>query len=114
MKERHVCADCGRHSPPTETGYTLISKEFGWRLLREVKPDGSVLLEWRCPVCWKAYKQRNAPVLAPPSSRGKQDLSLSGEHSRALLDEEAPPSSRLHTVDATPSDSGCGLRRKRA
>ncbi len=114
MKERHVCADCGRHSPPTETGYTLISKEFGWRLLREVKSDGSVRLEWRCPVCWKAYKQRNAPVLPPPSTRGKQDLSLSGEHSRALLDEEAPSSSRFRAVYTPASEAGRGLPRKRA
>ncbi len=115
MQERQTCAECGRHSPLTETGYTLISKEFGWRLLRRKALDGSLVLEWRCPTCWAKYKQRNAIAGGPPSSRDAQSLSTSGEQSRWLLDQEAaPPSSRVRPVEDPEPGADRGLPRKRA
>jgi len=57
MGERHLCIQCGAQAPPTDTNYTLISAKFGWRLSREVRPDGTLLLEWRCPGCWQAHKE---------------------------------------------------------
>ena len=72
MQERQVCVGCGKKSPETETNYTLISAQFGWRLSRTRSPDGSTLIEWRCPTCWREYKKArtSAPdgLPAPPSS----------------------------------------------
>jgi len=58
MPDRQTCIDCGGLSPETETNYTLISSQFGWRLTRTRLPNGTFVVEWRCPVCWKGYKQR--------------------------------------------------------
>src|SRR5581483_3512091 len=44
-------------SPETETNYTLISAQFGWRLTRYQGPDGSLVVEWRCPSCWRDFKR---------------------------------------------------------
>ena len=58
---RASCVDCGAGAPPTNTRYTLISSEHGWRLRRGVNPDGVPFIEWRCPECWRAFKEaRNA------------------------------------------------------
>lgn len=104
MAERHQCVDCSRQSPPTETGYTLISREFGWRLTRTRAGDGSFVLEWRCPSCWQKYKATQStrpwePPRRPPPRISEQDgddarpLSQSGEYSRAIYEEEFPPPS---------------------
>lgn len=121
MQERHQCLDCGRLSPPTESGYTLISKEFGWRLTRAKAADGSFTLEWRCPGCWRKYKAKQTtrpwePARRPPPRISVQSvddeklLSQSGEYSRAIYDEEfPPPSSRpspLSGRTGPPSDRG--------
>lgn len=76
---RRQCADCGVWSPPTRSQHTLISARLGWRLRREIKPDGDVIVEWRCPAC---YAKRRASgtstsgefaAVAPPSSgRGEK------------------------------------------
>lgn len=125
MQERHACEDCGRLSPPTETGYTLLSKEFGWRLTRQVRPDGTLTLEWRCQSCWAKHKVKLAaaapkPPPSTPRPYGGEDpsLTMSGEHSRAVYDEAYPPDSaptskRMRTID--PADapaSSRGLPRK--
>jgi hypothetical protein len=57
MRDRETCVDCGRKSPETETNYTLISSQFGWRLLRYQRVDGVIVVEWRCPGCWREYKK---------------------------------------------------------
>ncbi len=54
--ERAICRDCGERAPPTNTNYTLISTNFGWRLTRRDLPDGTKVPEWRCPACWRKYK----------------------------------------------------------
>jgi len=48
---------CGKQAPETETNYTLISAQFGWRLTRYKRGDGTLVLEWRCPNCWKEFKR---------------------------------------------------------
>jgi hypothetical protein len=59
--ERQTCADCGKDSPETETNYTLISAQFGWRLTRAYTDDGLVI-EWRCPECWREHKLKRGTV----------------------------------------------------
>ncbi len=54
--ERATCTDCGERAPETNTNYTLISTNFGWRLTRRTLPDGTKIGEWRCPTCWRAHK----------------------------------------------------------
>ncbi len=58
MPDRQVCIDCGTQSPETETNYTLISSQFGWRLTRTRTADGLFNVEWRCPACWKEHKRQ--------------------------------------------------------
>ncbi|MCU0689815.1 MAG: hypothetical protein MUF54_00300 [Polyangiaceae bacterium] len=135
MTERHQCVDCRRLSPPTESGYTLISKEFGWRLTRSKGVDGSFRLEWRCPPCWQKHKVKQTTQPWEPSRRPppriveqavdeEQMLTQSGEHSRAIFDEEftppstrrrPPPSERSGQSEEQPpiSRPGSGLPRKR-
>jgi hypothetical protein len=71
MRDRQTCIGCGKKSPETETNYTLISSQFGWRLTRSTGPDGNIVVEWRCPVCWRDYKKARGGLegRAPSSSR---------------------------------------------
>jgi hypothetical protein len=57
MRDRQTCIGCGKKSPETETNYTLISAQFGWRLTRYRNADGTIVIEWRCPTCWREYKK---------------------------------------------------------
>ena len=66
--ERRKCVDCGTASPLTETSYTLISPTHGWRLCKRIDAAGKRIMEWRCPDCWKKYKEASGTV--PPSTRG--------------------------------------------
>lgn len=65
MSESHTCISCGKKSPATNTDYTLISAQFGWRLLRARLPDGGIEMEWRCPECWREYKKARDAARAP-------------------------------------------------
>ncbi|HEY2514764.1 MAG TPA: hypothetical protein VGI39_28055 [Polyangiaceae bacterium] len=56
MRDRQTCIDCGKVSPETETNYTLISAQFGWRLSRRRMANGDFVVEWRCPDCWRKRK----------------------------------------------------------
>ncbi len=70
MRDRQTCIGCGKKSPETDTNYTLISSQFGWRLTRTVVGDGTTLVEWRCPHCWAEYKKaRGVDSKAPASSK---------------------------------------------
>lgn len=82
----HQCVDCGRFSPKTSTGYTLLSSEHGWRLSRETLPSGELSLRWRCPDCWKKHKERQGGGVISP--RG---------------DTEPPSSQRRPISSAKPS-----------
>lgn len=57
MTDPITCIDCGANAPDTNTQHTLISKSFGWRLSRRAGPGGRMLLEWRCPSCWREHKE---------------------------------------------------------
>lgn len=63
---RRQCGDCKEWSPPTRTQHTLISSRYGWRLAREVQPDGTTQLVWRCPNC-HAKRRASTPEGVPPS-----------------------------------------------
>ena len=60
-RARAECADCRALSPENHSEYTLISARYGWRLQR-VTRAGKPVLEWRCPSCWTAFKQRQNPA----------------------------------------------------
>lgn len=53
---RKRCSDCNHLAPPTDTNFTLISSQHGWRLSFETDESGRRLSIWRCPRCWKAHK----------------------------------------------------------
>lgn len=57
---RNVCIDCGKLSPATQTNYTLISSQHGWRLTLGTDSIGRRVMEWRCPKCW-AKRKPQAP-----------------------------------------------------
>jgi hypothetical protein len=63
---REKCHDCKVEAPETNTEYTLISARYGWRVVRSVDAAGDTVLEWRCPACWKRYKE--APRSVAPST----------------------------------------------
>ncbi len=69
MRERQTCVDCGKLSPETETNYTLISSQFGWRLSRSKKDDGTFDVEWRCPDCWREHKRAKGETEETPPPR---------------------------------------------
>lgn len=56
-ENRRRCVDCGALSPRTETSYTLISSQHGWRLTLGKDEQGHRISEWRCPRCWAKHKQ---------------------------------------------------------
>lgn len=63
MTDRVTCDVCGALSEKTNTSYTLISGT-GWRLTRQVRPDGKVILGWNCPKCWAKRKARGSQTPA--------------------------------------------------
>ncbi|HEX3771290.1 MAG TPA: hypothetical protein VHV30_10515 [Polyangiaceae bacterium] len=85
--DSQTCVTCGKQAPETETNYTLISAQFGWRLTRYKRADGSLVLEWRCPTCWKEFK-RSRPG---PYAGGTGSTPGSTRPSSAPPDMEAPP-----------------------
>jgi hypothetical protein len=70
VRDRQTCVGCGKKSPETETNYTLISAQFGWRLTRYQGPDGSLVVEWRCPSCWRDFKRARTAATSPGSGPG--------------------------------------------
>src|SRR5580704_10274076 len=99
MRDRQICIGCGKKSPETETNYTLISSQFGWRLTRSVGENGHTLVEWRCPVCWRDYKKARGGTepRAPSSSREPiadgEPATLPKFASASSSAEDQPPSS---------------------
>src|SRR5882672_1113524 len=70
-----ICIGCGKKAPETETNYTLISAQFGWRLTRQKRDDGEIVLEWRCPTCWRDFKRVRTGM---PGARGSKSSSAPG------------------------------------
>jgi hypothetical protein len=83
---------CGKSAPETETNYTLISAKFGWRLTRYKRTDGTLVLEWRCPNCWREFKR----------SRGGAEGNSTGTGRRS----SAPPPSDVPPVPPGPRRPG--------
>ena len=104
MRDRQTCIGCGKKSPETETNYTLISAQFGWRLSRYRNPDGTIMIEWRCPSCWREYKK--AKDAAPSSSSGAHDTPADPQvPRRASSPVPAPPSRSGGTSSSVPPPS---------
>jgi hypothetical protein len=59
-----VCTDCGSDSPDDATSNTL--SRMGWRLHRYVNSSGALVFEWRCPSCWKSFKQKRTRISSRP------------------------------------------------
>jgi hypothetical protein len=72
MRDRQTCIGCGKKSPETETNYTLISAQFGWRLTRYRNADGAIVIEWRCPACWREFKKAKGDSPSTSSSDGRE------------------------------------------
>ena len=100
MSERQTCADCRKLSPATETNYSLIGAQHGWRLTRRLDAHGERIMEWRCPECWRAYKATlgdkapssgrvRVPEREPGASAGSKPKS--GKHAVAERPTPAPP-----------------------
>ncbi len=47
-------------APASDTNFTLISSQHGWRLSRAFDATGARVLEWRCPRCWTARRKKQA------------------------------------------------------
>ncbi|MET0595204.1 MAG: hypothetical protein ABW133_21065 [Polyangiaceae bacterium] len=59
LKHHPSCCGCGATPPPDDEdsdSSTLLSMRFGWRVIRQLDPRGSMSAEWRCPSCWDKYK----------------------------------------------------------
>lgn len=57
--DARTCSGCGVRLPVEEEDTsTLISAKYGWRLVREKRPNGDLVPVWRCPTCWREHKRR--------------------------------------------------------
>jgi hypothetical protein len=117
MRDRQVCIDCGKKSPETETNYTLISAQFGWRLSRRRAANGDFIVEWRCAECWRDHKKK---IEEEPPSKTKEKV-LSEKPSaigpsrtlfRARLAHRAPLRRRVHRVALRRSQFRVARRRR--
>ena len=69
--QANQCADCHKIAPPTQTNFTLISSQHGWRLSFD-RVDGRRVSVWRCPKCWENHK---AGGKTPTSRRERSPVS---------------------------------------
>ena len=99
MRDRQTCVGCGKKSPETETNYTLISAQFGWRLTRYKSADGALVVEWRCPTCWRDFKRaRTSSPEDPANARPSQPPMPSQAPPRPTMPR--PPSISTAALDA--------------
>jgi len=97
VADAQTCVTCGKQAPETETNYTLISAQFGWRLTRYKRADGSLVLEWRCPNCWREFKRsRSGSSAGSPGSGAPGSAGALGRQSSAPPSDipPAPPAPR--------------------
>jgi hypothetical protein len=66
------CVVCGKHPPTTQSAYTLVSSEFGWRFTRGVDAEGKPIPNAYCPRCWE---RRKTEPRSGPGVIGAQPLS---------------------------------------
>jgi hypothetical protein len=88
-----ICVGCGKKAPETETNYTLISAQFGWRLTRQKRDDGEIVLEWRCPNCWRDFKRTRTGPAGSRAAKSSAPGPVAPEVVRSPSEEpsEAPP-----------------------
>jgi hypothetical protein len=98
MRDKQICIDCGKQSPETETNYTLISAQFGWRLTRRKTERGDFVVEWRCPECWRKHKQKMA-IDEGGAPTGAPGRTPAGERARS----SRPPPARSSRPPASGS-----------
>lgn len=55
--ERPACSICGKAAPETQTDYTPVSSQHGWRRSITTAADGSRVAKWICKECWEAQHQ---------------------------------------------------------
>ncbi|HEY3822156.1 MAG TPA: hypothetical protein VGL81_33555 [Polyangiaceae bacterium] len=111
VRDRQTCVGCGKKSPETETNYTLISAQFGWRLTRYKSPDGALIVEWRCPTCWRDYKRaRTSSVEEPSDSRPSQPPAPAPAPGRSTLPKPPTPFESFRPRSPSNPDAN-GLRR---
>jgi hypothetical protein len=91
MRDRQTCIGCGKQSPETETNYTLISAQFGWRLARYRSADGTIVVEWRCPQCWRDYKKSKGDAVPQSIDFGR------------MAPQERPPPTKRGDTPAPPA-----------
>jgi hypothetical protein len=111
MRDRQTCIGCGKRSPETETNYTLISAQFGWRLTRYRAPDGSIIIEWRCPTCWRDYKKSSRGEASPSSGSERSAAPDSNTAPRSMPSPMPPAPSRTDTqrsIAVNPNTAGQG------
>jgi hypothetical protein len=110
VRDRQTCVGCGKKSPETETNYTLISAQFGWRLTRYKSPEGALIVEWRCPTCWRDYKRaRTTPAEEPPATRPSQPPAPTQPPLRATLPRPPTPFESFRPrAPSTPDANGTG------
>jgi hypothetical protein len=82
-----TCVDCQKRSPETDTDYTLIGAQHGWRLTRSKDAEGGLLLEWRCPTCWREFKHTKPETSSGVSRRSSKPPGLASER---MLKASAP------------------------
>jgi hypothetical protein len=59
-KRAHICVDCSARVPREDDDSALVSMKYGWRLTRKSGSEGDAAVEWRCPGCWTAYRERRS------------------------------------------------------
>jgi len=101
VRDRQTCIDCGKVSPETDTNYTLISAQFGWRLSKRRGPTGDFVVEWRCAECWRDHKKKHGDTSADGPSRS------SAMH-RAVTERTSERAIRTVSVEKKPLSGGGG------
>jgi hypothetical protein len=102
--DRETCADCGKEAPQTETNYTLISAQFGWRLTRSKGPSGELVVAWRCPECWREFKkQRPGTITGNGQSDASPTIPPPGPTTPIKTTLKSSPPRRASTIPPKPS-----------
>jgi hypothetical protein len=57
VETRKQCADCKAWSPPSDANSTMVSVKHGWRLAPWRDENGRNIGQWRCPACWKKFRE---------------------------------------------------------
>ena len=67
--DQNKCVGCSKLSPEVESEFTLVGPQVGWRISRTQSSDGKYLIEWRCPDCWKRFREHK--TVAPRGMGGR-------------------------------------------